>query len=491
MLDWLRLWPEFIRLNLQKSRHQRRLRRARQTIGTLPLASAGPAPCQSGSDSGRAGATRCEACHRLDHAARYRFVCPHFSMRGRDAVCQADSTAIRPRWGRAALALLAPPLAAFVLGAAAFWGLLRHQGLDRLSLLDVLLPHRWENIDAARRTHFRRLALRALADQDPAAASIALFSAAGGDLSAVSAEDRGLARLATLGGYHSVADEIHSAILAAARPGEAETHAIAWHDDLLLADRPARLAELALARLHAPDAHRDFWLRAFFESIRHPGVAAPLLAEPTLQLPHPGLRHALAARAAIDADEKLAAADQLIALAGLPPGPPVRAFLTHSWLDLDQANRARSAALDPSHPAQDGEAALLLAQIALRLGEPLAAQNLLLPLLDQPGPRPALLAAMIVSPEPETIAALTEKLGASTAPSKRDPRHLAALWLAARRAKRPDLAQTLALALAELGHAVPDTLRAADLQGEDRAARSLAITLLPLDRESVYALRTR
>lgn len=488
MLDWLRLWPEFIRLNLQKSRHQRRLRRARQTIGTLPLASAGPAPCQSGSDSGHAGVTRCEACHRLDRAARYRFVCPHFSMIGRDAVCQADSTAIRPLWGRATLALLSPLFAAFVLGATAFWGLLRHQGLDRLSLIDVLLPHRWENIDAARRTHFRRLALRALADQDPAGAAVALFSASGGDLSDITAEDRGLARLATLGGYHSLADEIHSAILAAARPGEAETHAIAWHDDLLLADRPAKLAELALVRLRASEAHRDFWLRAFFESIRHPGVAAPLLAEPTLQLPHPGLRHALAARAAIDADDKLAAADQLIALAGLPPGPPVRAFLTFSWLDLGQAARARAAALDPAHPAPPGEPALLVAQIALRLEESRAAQDLLLPLLDQTELRPALLAALIVTPEAETIAALAEKLGTA---SERDPRQIAALWVAARRTDHPDLAQPLALALTELGHAVPDTLRAADLQGDDRAARSLAITLLPLDRESVYALRTR
>src|SRR5690606_779004 len=143
--------------------------------GTLPFAFVRPAPCQSGSDSGHAGLTRCEACHRLDLVSRYRFVCPHFSLRGREAFCQADSTAIRPRWGRAALALLAPLLVAFLLGATAFWGLLRYQGMNRLSLLDVLLPHRWENIHAARRSHFQQAALRALADQNPAAATVALL----------------------------------------------------------------------------------------------------------------------------------------------------------------------------------------------------------------------------------------------------------------------------------------------------------------------------
>src|SRR5690606_3818882 len=102
---------------------------------------------------------------------------------------------------------------------------------------------------------------------------------------------------------------------------DTEAHAIAWHDDLLLADRPAKLARLALERLSAPGTHRGFWLRAFFKSIRRPGVAAPLLADPALSLPHPGLRHALAARALIDEHKALAAADQLIALAGLPPGP--------------------------------------------------------------------------------------------------------------------------------------------------------------------------
>ena len=429
MLDWFRLWPEFLRLNLQKARYRRRLRRA-------PGPSS-PAPCQSDSDSGRAGLTRCEACHRVDRASRYRFVCPALRSVAGDWRCGVDAAEVRPYWGRAAAALLLPPLA-----------------------------------------------LNALASDDPAAASIALFTAAQTG-QGTPAENRTLARLATLGGYHSLADELHAATRAA-HPEEAVADALAWHDDLLLAGRPARLASLALEQLALPAAPRDFWLRAFFESICQPGVAAPLLADPVLRLPHPGLRPALAARAALDRHDPGAARDPLLALAGLPPGPAVRRFLAFTWLEAGDPAHALAAAFDSSHPIAGNEPALLAYAIAQRSGHASAAREALRPLLALDEQRPALLAALVLDPDAELVAGLAD---ARPAAARQEPRTLAALWLAARRAARPELAAPLAAGLARFGHPIPEALAAADFATPDPKAPGLAAALLPLDREILYALR--
>ncbi len=484
MLDWFRLWLEFFRLNLQKARHRRRLRRTRHALGTLPLAAAGPAPCQSASDSGRAGVTRCEACHRLDRSSRYRFVCPDLRVVDGESRCAVDASAVRPRWGRAAAALVLPPLTLVLLLALGAWGLLFHQGLREFSLLDVLLPTRWETITARRRAHFQTLALRSLASDDPSAVSIALFTAAqtGGG---TPAENRTLARLATLGGYHSLADDLHAATRAA-HPDEAAADALAWHDDLLLADRPARLAALALEQLALPSAPRDFWLHAFFESICQPGVAAPLLADPIRPFPHPGLRHALAAREALDRHDPAAARDPLLALAGLPPGPAVRRFLAFSWLDAGDPDRALAAVFDSTHPAPEGEPTLLAYAIAQRTGRPAVAREALRPLLVREEQRSAVLGALVLDPDPELI---VEQQAALPEAARREPRILAALWLAARRVGLPESATTLAAELARLGHPIPQELAAADFAIPDRRALGLAAALLPLDRDSLYALR--
>ena len=476
MLDWFRLWPEFLRLNLQKARYRRRLRRA-------PGPSS-PAPCQSDSDSGRAGLTRCEACHRVDRASRYRFVCPALRSVAGEWRCGVDAAEVRPYWGRAAAALLLPPLALVLLAALGVWALLLHQGLRGLSPLDVLLPARWETITARRRAHFHALALNALASDDPAAASIALFTAAQTG-QGTPAENRTLARLATLGGYHSLADELHAATRAA-HPEEAVADALAWHDDLLLAGRPARLASLALEQLALPAAPRDFWLRAFFESICQPGVAAPLLADPVLRLPHPGLRPALAARAALDRHDPGAARDPLLALAGLPPGPAVRRFLAFTWLEAGDPAHALAAAFDSSHPIAGNEPALLAYAIAQRSGHASAAREALRPLLALDEQRPALLAALVLDPDAELVAGLADALPAA---ARQEPRTLAALWLAARRAARPELAAPLAAGLARFGHPIPEALAAADFATPDPKAPGLAAALLPLDREILYALR--
>ncbi len=480
MIDWLRLGPELLRLNLHKARHARRVR------GLGPAVP--PAPCQAASDSGRANQTHCEACLRFDRASRYRHVCPALRLRPEGAFCSLDSAAIRPAWGRAALLLGLPPLALVCLGVLAIWATLRFgTGLERLSPLDVAWPPRWSEIADQRRARFHEIALRAIAAGDPATASVALFAAAQigtGD----PAGNQTLARLATLGGYHSLADEIHARTLAA-HPARAAELALAWHDDLLLAGRPHQLARLALAELARPAAPREFWLRAFFESIRHPGVSAGLLAaDPAPTFPHPGLRHALAARDALDRRDRASAADELLAFEGLLPGQAARRFLVFSWLALGDAPRARAAALSTAHPAPPGEMHVLVH--ALLRADPApdteAARETLRPLLASALAHPLLLAALVRDPDARLAQELAATLDRSpTVP----PTTLGGLWIAARRAGAGALAADLAARLETIGRALPAEFLQPDPAPARREVLQSAAALLPLDREVLLALR--
>lgn len=476
LLDWLRLWPEFIRLNLQKARHARRVRHAGASCPP-------PAPCQSGSDTGRANETHCEACLRLDRSTRYRHVCPALRVTSRGAFCTLDSAAIRPCWTRALVALVLPPLALAATAILGVWLFLRFgSGLAALPIGDVAWPPRWKNIAEHRRSHFRATALRALAAGDPSTTSVALFSAAHSG-SGTPAENHTLARLATLGGYHSLADEIHVATIAA-HPDRAAELAIAWHDDLLISARPRQLARLALAQLARADAPREFWLRAFFDSLRHRGVAAELLAlSPPLELPHPGLRPALAARKALDQNDQPAAADQLLAFSGLLPGETARRFLVFSWLDAREPSHARAAALSRAHPAPAGEIPLLLYTVLRAEGANAAARDTLRPLFAEPALRSSVLAALMRDPDAEL---LREFATALPPEARTEPALLAGVWLDARLAAAPDLAAAAAADLGKLGHGVPAELESAPPSRETLAATA---GLLPFDRELLRALR--
>lgn len=480
--DWLRLWPESIRLNLAHARHARRLR----AIAPAARKNPSPAPCQSASDSGRGGETRCEACLRFDRSARYRFVCPALRIRPEGAFCSLDSASIRPRRGRALAALLAPPGALFFAAGLAAWLLLRHgAGLEKVGLGDVLWPPRWAYVTEQRREHFRLRTLAALAADDPGTARVALFSAAQTGVGDPK-ENLALARLATLGGYHGLADEIHARNAAAHPDREAEL-AIAWHDDLLLANRPRALARLALAQLARPDAAREPWLRAFLESIRHPGAAAELLAaRPELELPHPGLRHALLARAALDGGDRAAAADELLAFSGLLPGQAARRFLVFSWLDAGDAARARAAAVDATHPAPSGEIAALVHALLRADGRQEEARAALRPVLAAPGLRFIALSALVRDADAE----LLRELAARASPEARtEPEFLGGVWLAARRAGAPDVAADAARGLEKTGRPLPAEFLVSGSAPTPRARLSIAAGLVPLDREILHALR--
>lgn len=481
-LDWLRIWPEFVRLNLAHALHARRLRALAPSARKAPP----PAHCQSASDSGRAGETHCEACLRLDRSARYKFVCPALLVRPDGAFCSLDSAAIRPRWGRMLAALLMPPGALFLGAGLAVWVFLRHaSGMEGVGLADVLWPPRWTLVTEHRRERFRLQALAALAAGDPANARVALFSAAQTGMGGAR-ENLTLARLATLGGYHSLADQIHAAN-AVAHPDRGAELAIAWHDDLLISHRPRALARLALAQLARPDAAREPWLRAFFESIRHPGTAAELLATlPETDLPHPGLRHALLARDALDNGDRVAAADQLLAFSGLRPGQSARRFLVLGWLDAGEPARARAAAVNMTHPAPAGEIASLVHALLRADGRVEDARTALRPVLAEPALRFIALAALVRDPD----ANLLKELAHNASDDARDAADFfGGLWLAARRAGANEIAADAARRLEALGKALPSEFMTSSQIPASRAALSVTAGLVPLDREVLYALR--
>lgn len=483
MLDWLRICPEILRLNLKKARHARLLLASRPSGSAAPSR---PAPCQCPSDSGRPLATRCEACLSFDHSPRYRFVCRDATPTADGVVCARDSAEIRPDWARVATTFLAAPALVLLLAVLGAWLALRFgTGLATLPLADVAWPPRWNHIAEHRRAHFRTLAHQALARGDAPAATVALFAAARTGVGAPD-ENIALARLATVGGFHSLADEIHTANLAA-HPAAYHSLVLAWQDDLLIAHRPLQLARLAAEQLDLPGAEREFWLGAFLTAISHPGVAAAFLAlDPPAKLPHPGLRFALGARAALDRGDSAAASDALLALRGNLPGEAARRFLALSWLDARAPGRARSAALDTGYPAPAGEITLLSYLLLRADGQTELARSTLRPLLAEPALRSAVLATLLRSPDAELVRALAAALG----PAERgQPRLLTALWLAARRAALPDLASDTEKALAALGQPVPVAVASLDLATPAPDALQVAATLLTLDRPTLQALR--
>ncbi len=422
---------------------------------------------------------------RFDSARRYRLVCAHLDATPRGAFCRLDSAQIRPELNRVLFAWTAPWILLALLSLAGAWTFLRFgTGLKDISPLDVAWPSRWSRVAELKRRKFTSLALFSIQRGDFAQAGVSLFTAARIGKGGME-DNKTLARLATLGGYHSLADELHGQNIAD-HPENAEDLALAWHDDLLISHRQLELARLALARLGSPGAPREFWLRAFLESIRHPGVAAPLLAEESASAtPHQGLRHALLARRAIDRRDKISAIDELLALSAMPPGDAARTFLTRSWLDLHDAARAAAAAISTAHPAAPGDVSVLAHELLRASGDLASAQAVLRQLFGQPALRAKVLAALV---RHEDGALLAEFVSSLPEDSRSDPRLLAGIWIAARRAGAAALAVSAEIELEKCGRPVPEELRAKDASPVRREALRFAGALLMPDREVLIAL---
>lgn len=467
MLDWIRIWPELLRLNLQKCRPPRP---PRKPGGAPP-----PARCQCPSDSGRAFETRCEACLRFSRPGRFLLVCPDARLNADGVVCSLDAAAVRPRWSHALPRLLAPPVLLWLAAAVILWLGLRAQGLDTLPLTAVAWPPAWSEIAGHRRSAYVAAAESALAagqDYEARAALFAAFNTRAGD----ARQDYALGRLAASAGQLALADDLHAATLAR-HPGESDALALAKHDDLLRDQRAAPLARLALRQLARPDADRDFWHAAFLSALRVPGVSRALLdAAPPVEVPHPALRHALLARAALDERDRGEVGNQLFLLRGLLPGDAVRRFLAFSWLDIADQARARLSALDAGKTGSASETTLLTYHLLHRAGDFAAARTALRPLLQDPALRTRLLAALTLAPDPELVAEL-----AQTPPGS--PSELNALWLVARLSGQDPLATTLTAR-------IPDELNQLTYRPLPPTAAPLLARQLPLPREVLFALLT-
>lgn len=397
-------------------------------------------------------------------------------MRGGDYLCRSDAEAVRPDWRRACIGLALPPaLAMFVAGLVAWSALRFTTPLHPPALFDVLWPPRWERVAEQRRRHFGALAAGAIAAGDPATATVALFSAVRigrGD----PADNQALARIATLGGYHSLADDLHLAALGghgADEPRRARA-AVAWLDDLLIARRPAEMMRLACAELARPAVPRELWLRAFFEALSAPGSAAAATM-PEAGWPHPSLALAVRARLALAAADHVRAAAALDEFSRQLPGPPARRFLALAWLELGDVARARAAAADQRHPDPMHDAAVLAYEIEHAAGRPDVARALARQAWARTELRPALRAALIRRPD--------ARLVGEWAADCPDASALAATWLGAKRAGDDERASALGEALGAAGYPPPTS--ALDRPAE----RDLIAAMLPLDREALWALR--
>lgn len=465
MLDWLRIWPEILRLNLQKCRRPR--------APTKPGGAPPPARCQCPSDSGRALETRCEACLRFTRPARYLHVCPDARITSDGVVCAAHATAVRPRWDHALPRLVLPPVLLWLIISVLAWLGLRSRGLETLPLASVAWPPAWSDIAAHQRIAWVTAAESALASDREAEARLALFAAfntRAGD----ARQDYALGRLAAAASFYSLADDLHAATLAR-HPAEADALALAKHDDLLRDQRAVALARLALQQLSRPDADRDLWQAAFLSAIRVPGVSRTLLAAaPPVELPHPALRHALLARAAFDDRDRGEVGNQLFLLRGLLPGDAVRRFLAFSWLDIADQARARLSALDAGKTGSASETTLLTYHLLHRAGDFATARTTLRPLLQDPALRPRLLAALTLAPDPDLVAEL-----AQTPPAA--PSELNALWLVARLSGQDQLATALPTR-------IPDELAQLTYRPFPSTAAPLLARQLTLPREVLFAL---
>jgi hypothetical protein len=276
----------FLWWNLQKSWF--RLRGAR-----------GGCPCQHPSDSGAAHVTGCEAVLGWARPARFRRVCPLLE-RGPDGrwCCSVAAAQVRPFWGRAAAAGLGAGAAAYVVGVAVLFGLLRARGYA-LGLSQVVWPPalrrelpraqaelflQQARADyAAGRASEAVLALRAAWQSDPANHSVGML----------------LAQFAQ--GADPLGAERIYAHLRAARPDKRAETTRAWLYALLTHGDFAGMARLAGEELPAaPEAETPAWLHALLLACRQTGDAMPLETLAAMSSgPAPVWRELAAAEAAV------------------------------------------------------------------------------------------------------------------------------------------------------------------------------------------------
>lgn len=226
-------------------------------------------PCQSLSDSGRAGETRCEASLELAVPARFRFVCPALRATEAGWRCHLDRENVRPFWGRAMVTALVLAGGLHLVTTTTWWAILQGQGLREVRWSDCVWPPAWKNIDSARGRHFQALAATALAAGDYPTAIKALSSAYAVD---PSREDSALllARLMEFTRQYAGSERIFSE-LKVRLPHRRHHIALVHHDAMLGSFRPGSLHEQAREEWRLSGYRDHAWLIPLAYTAREPG----------------------------------------------------------------------------------------------------------------------------------------------------------------------------------------------------------------------------
>lgn len=241
-----------------------------------------PCPCQSPSDSGRAGETRCEACPTWNQPWRFRHICPDLRQTPAGLCCGVDTADVRPFWGRALAYYATGGLAAYLLIVLVAFGLLRRIGYP-VQLGDLAWPPAWHRIQESRATYFLERGTHALATGNLREALFSLNIAYELHPDNYTA-GLTLARLCQTG-QPAFSDQIYEQLLQR-HPAQAPQTAQAWLRALLARGAFSQLQTLAYQRVLAEPATAAPWLHAliFASRQRHdPTPIQRLLETPTGQ----------------------------------------------------------------------------------------------------------------------------------------------------------------------------------------------------------------
>ena len=260
------------------------------------------APCQSESDSGRAGETRCDAANFWAERRRFRRICPHLRQQpDGEWRCGVDSVDVRVFWGRA-LAWWAGLLLALCIGVTLpVWAMLWKTGV-RVSYQHVVWPGDWRQIRRERSRYYMQRAEQAMAGRRYDEMVISLQSALQSDPGNFTAHLY-LANIAWVQGNYPVANERLGEMLRDF-PGERVPVARAWLPKLLVLGDLPRVKELA-AELLVQDADgAGPWAHALIFAARQTGDAAILTKVLQDRKVPEALRPVLAAQAAGIRDDR-------------------------------------------------------------------------------------------------------------------------------------------------------------------------------------------
>jgi hypothetical protein len=230
-------------------------------------------PCQSASDSGRAGETRCEACVMWAKPSRFRRVCPLLVETPDGLRCSVNTADVRPFWGIALRYCGASLGVAYLVGTLALFAGFRAIGYP-VRYASVVWPPAWHQINAARARYFLKKGADALAQNDFKEALFSLtyaYDLAPGDYNI----GFSLASLWQIT-QPALSDRLYSRLLTE-HPEKNDLLADAWNRALLARSDYAQVKELAAAQFRRSDpSHAGYWMNALIFATRQTGDDLPL-----------------------------------------------------------------------------------------------------------------------------------------------------------------------------------------------------------------------